>query len=196
MLYCSCVHRYRIAPELSQDCIPENKAKVHSLERIEAREMTQLNHIFQDLYLFVFIEILLYIIFQKSNKDIATFKTISGFAVILGIFFFDNNSTTAEEGKPIWGKVKAKYQYIKKQILCQSVLLNIFNQSRWDDDTTRCFFLVWNLCSWLKLTKISISVLLYTWFWLKNKSKALDWYYLKLSSIYLLMTIALQYLDK
>lgn len=158
--------------------------------------MTQLNHIFQDLYLFVFIEIPLYIIFQKSNKDIATFKTISGFAIILGIFFFDNNSTTAEEGKPIWGKVKAKYQYIKKQILCQSVLLNIFNQSRWDDDTTRCFFLVWNLCSWLKLTKISISVLLYTWFWLKNKTKALDWYYLKLSSIYLLMTIALQYLDK
>lgn len=92
--------------------------------------MTQLNHIFQDLYLFVFIEIPLYIIFQKSNKDIATFKTISGFAIILGIFFFDNNSTTAEEGKPIWGKVKAKYQYIKKQILCQSVLLNIFNQSR------------------------------------------------------------------
>lgn len=65
-----------------------------------------------------------------SNKDIATFKTISGFTIISGIFYFGNCSTTAAEGKPIWGKVKAKYHCIKKQIVCQNVLLNTFNQSR------------------------------------------------------------------
>lgn len=65
-----------------------------------------------------------------SINDITTFKIISSFIIILGIFYFDNNSIRAAEGKSIWGKVKAKYHYIKKQILCQSILLNTFNQSQ------------------------------------------------------------------
>lgn len=64
-----------------------------------------------------------------SIKDIATFKTISGVTIILGIFYFDNSSTRAAGGKPVWGKVRAKYHYIKKQFFCQSALLNTFNQS-------------------------------------------------------------------
>lgn len=48
-------------------------------------------------------------IFQMSIKDISTVKIISGFIIILGIFYFDNSSTTAAEGKQIWGKVKTKY---------------------------------------------------------------------------------------
>lgn len=115
-----------IISELSQLCIPESKAKVLSLEENKNTDEPY----FSRLVSICIYRDTSYIIFQMSIKNIATFKTISGFTIILGIFYFENSSTRAAGGKPVWDKVKAKYHYIKKQFFCQSVPLNTFNQSR------------------------------------------------------------------
>lgn len=94
--------------------------------------MRQLNHNFQDLYPYVFIERLLYTIFQVSTKYIAFFIII-----IFSIFYL--TTTASHRRKAICCEVKWKYHCIKSQILCQRAPMNTFSRSRWQEERTRFF---------------------------------------------------------
>lgn len=92
--------RMEDSPECSQHCIPERKFFLWGIIETQRNDTAE-SYFLRLVSICIYRDTSLYSISDVCNY-IATFKIISGFTIILGIFYFDNSSIAAAEGKPVW----------------------------------------------------------------------------------------------